>query len=1249
MESSASPPKRSQRSLNIIQWNADGLSTAKVAELSATLADKNIDVVAVQETKWRGGNRTPRFAGYATVRLDRQSPSGGGGLVTLVRESLVFERISELSSGGTEALSIRVKLTGGQWITIVNLYCPPVRSHSRGASLNLAHIPTHADSLIVGDFNAHSSLWDEVQPEDDRGVVVLDWSLEKDLHVLNDGSPTRMNTSRPGTCEAPTQGLSTPDVSLCGSKWRNLATWGTVDDIGGSDHLPIRITINHRAVLQPITPLPRWRCRDVDWEAYSREVERIVDGIDMQVLNVHKASRALNEAILRSATLHVGTTRKGRRSDPWMTPQIREAIRNRNRLRKQLPGRKSEWLDAAKATRALITEAKTEAWRRVLEDASSTDDRRMWGVIRGLSGSPDGNAPNEAMRVNGRLTTTNKGKADAFVAHYAAVSRLPLTSEDRAEERALKKRLRCGPAPVPDFTAEELRTALANMKPRGAPGPDNISPALLQNLGPTARAKLLDLANISLHSSTLPQSWRNANVIPILKSGKPASEMGSFRPISLTSCVCKLVERMLSERIYFISESRGWLSPAQAGFRKRRGVEDQILRASQAIWDGFQRREKSILVLLDFSKAYDRVWRRRLLHSLLDRGLPLGYVSWLAGYLDNRQARVMFNGVLSRSRKFVQGLPQGSVLAPVLFLLYINSLAEALPKTITPLLYADDVAILATHSARAQVAALAQGAIDKVVEWAEDYKLTLNKSKSEAIPFSMDTGDARGWSPGLLIGGEDLKISKTAGFLGVRFDRALTFGDHVATIKTRAAGKLRMLAAVAHSSWGWRKSDLKKVFLSHIGSLIHYAGSGWQPWLSASRVRDLQMLQNRALRIITTQAASSPEEALHAETRILPVAQTIRAALLRSREKALRLPRDHPRRVAFEGSCPQRLKRRGARAKALEWGAPYDAFPRSPLNTYNVPPWERKNQIQIYDTLPGLTADPAQAKSLAIARARELNPSVAIYTDGSADAGTARGGASAVVTTGDPETPSVVTQLRRRGAEITCSYEEELRAMHMAVEWAASLNDATQGVAIFTDSQSLCTALKGTSPALDDLRSRLASATPTITIQWVPGHCGVPGNELADEAAKAATSGAREPGGVSFNSIGALIRRDNSTLPSTHARTAEVYSAYSEARESTISTRRDQALLAKLRSGHFVGLMAYRSRIQLGTDPSCPLCDEGCPQDLEHWVRCPALTRLRHDTYGSDETGLDMLTRSPRNALALARSSLLGASQSKNI
>ena len=111
------------------------------------------------------------------------------------------------------------------------------------------------------------------------------------------------------------------------------------------------------------------------------------------------------------------------------------------------------------------------------------------------------------------------------------------------------------------------------------------------------------LFNASLETAIVPQMWKNATIIPILKAHKPASELGSFRLISLTSCIAKLLERMLSERLYDLAEDNGWFSSVQAGFRKGRGVEDQVLRVSQGIWDAFQRKERSLLVLLDFSKA----------------------------------------------------------------------------------------------------------------------------------------------------------------------------------------------------------------------------------------------------------------------------------------------------------------------------------------------------------------------------------------------------------------------------------------------------------------------------------------------------------------------------------------------------------------------------------------------------------------------------------------------------------------------
>ena len=266
---------------------------------------------------------------------------------------------------------------------------------------------------------------------------------------------------------------------------------------------------------------------------------------------------------------------------------MREAIRKRNRLRQHLSTRRDEWLEACKDASKAINDAKTEAWRQVLEDASAgADDSKLWRVIRSLNGSPDANSPNEAMVQGGRLITSNKRKADLFARHFSEVGKIHFSKADRAENRALKGRLRLirSEARVdspPAISMQEFKRAIASMQPRGAPGPDKVSPSFLKHLGPRAMSQLLRLFNLSYTQANTPQSWRNATIIPILKHNKPPSALGSFRPISLTSCVAKAMERVISDRLYDLAESSGWFSKFQAGFRKGRSVEDQVLRVFQ--------------------------------------------------------------------------------------------------------------------------------------------------------------------------------------------------------------------------------------------------------------------------------------------------------------------------------------------------------------------------------------------------------------------------------------------------------------------------------------------------------------------------------------------------------------------------------------------------------------------------------------------------------------------------------------------
>ena len=146
----------------------------------------------------------------------------------------------------------------------------------------------------------------------------------------------------------------------------------------------------------------------------------------------------------------------------------------------------------------------------------------------------------------------------------------------------------------------------------------------------------------------------------------------------MTSCVVKLFERMIANRLTIMAERNGWFHQYQAGFRKGRNCSDQILRIVQKIDDGFQQKKKSVIALLDLSKAYDMVWQQKLIITMKETGVPQQFLQWISNFLQNRQAKVRLNNAEGKSMKIRQGLPQGSVLAPLLFLFYINTLAPRL-------------------------------------------------------------------------------------------------------------------------------------------------------------------------------------------------------------------------------------------------------------------------------------------------------------------------------------------------------------------------------------------------------------------------------------------------------------------------------------------------------------------------------------------------------------------------------------------
>ena len=224
------------------------------------------------------------------------------------------------------------------------------------------------------------------------------------------------------------------------------------------------------------------------------------------------------------------------------------------------------------------------------------------------------------------------------------------------------------------------------------------------------------------------------------------------------------------------------------------------------------------------------------------------------------------------------------------------------------------------------------------------------------------------------------------------------------------------------------------------------------------------------------------------------------------------------------------------------------------------------------------------------------------------------------------ESPEITTKILERGALFTSSFEEELQAMENAITWCIEHQAPSERILLATDSQSLCHALQGNGIPTQRLKNKLELCCGKIIIQWIPGHAEVAGNELADSAAKEAAATTDVPRPTSFRGI---IPAINSTVvdpPHEHARSRESYRHFSKANEKLLN-RKDQVMLARIRSGHSLLFRAYKHRICKALDPYCKRCSAGVDDTVEHWLSCDGTVEARIRTFGYTNVELSDLTK----------------------
>ena len=233
----------------------------------------------------------------------------------------------------------------------------------------------------------------------------------------------------------------------------------------------------------------------------------------------------------------------------------------------------------------------------------------------------------------------------------------------------------------------------------------------------------------------LPRSWKRAIIVPIAKKGKDATNVESYRPISLTSCFGKIAERMVNERLVWIFEAGGLLAPEQAGFRQGMNSIDQVNVFVQEVADGFQRSESTYAVFLDLQQAYDRVWRPGLYLKLRAMGVLGRTYRWIQDFLSARTICTRLQNRTSGEKVLEQGLPQGSALSCTLFMAYINDLPSAL--RCRKLLYADDIVLWKTGKEVAALQDALQHDLHTISSYCEKWHIKVSTTKTVWSLFSL--------------------------------------------------------------------------------------------------------------------------------------------------------------------------------------------------------------------------------------------------------------------------------------------------------------------------------------------------------------------------------------------------------------------------------------------------------------------------------------------------------------------------------
>ena len=698
------------------------------------------DIIAISESgSPDASDPSLDLPGYSEPELKADPLKRGcHGLLVYIKKAFPAGRVKRFEVADAPFMCFRVALVQSTSY-IFTLYRP---QHDTDGNVLFDQIAEKVDQIltecpsanihICGDFNVHHKDWlTHSNTTDTAGRHCHDFAMAYGLTQIVD-VPTRV-PDRDGDFASLLDLFLTSVPDKC--------THSVTAPMGTSDHCVISVKVDTKYKKSTDAPFHRkvFRFAKADWDGFRSFMSDMPhssifskDDVSENTEDVTKWIQAGMDNFIPSKTYQQKPD-----SPPWFTPECAASIAHSNHFYhlyvKNPKEYRQKFVDARNARTKVIRNAKNNYAESIQTKISNEQlgSKEFWRITNKVLGRGKSSVPT---LINGpEVIASSVDKAELFAKNFASNSNLndkghALPDYPSKTDKSLNS-----------FTvsAKEVAKLIKALDSTKATGPDSIPVVVLKNISPELSPILAKLFNKCLHQKCFPASWKTSSVCPVYKNSGDRSSPSQYRPISLLSVMSKLLESVINKRVIQHLTKNHLLCDEQYGFRSSRSTADVLTvithRVSQALDEGFMTRA----VALDISKAFDKVWHRGLLLKLSKNGISGKVLGIIESFLSNRSLNVVINGQKSKAHNINAGVPQGSLLGPTLFLLFINDLPKHIIKSLVSV-YADDTTLYGRTSKAHDEESLAadlSSDLENIQNWGNEWLVTFNAAKTKLLSF----------------------------------------------------------------------------------------------------------------------------------------------------------------------------------------------------------------------------------------------------------------------------------------------------------------------------------------------------------------------------------------------------------------------------------------------------------------------------------------------------------------------------------